>query len=131
MINVCRSSFQLIPSLSEAARLIPLPSNKATSVWSLERIDFAFASPETLIFIVIQTLAGLHGLREGVVDFEDDAFGAVAPVELLLVLALHDGEDGIHSSGVFATYSAAKLDTAINPVLVPIPLPGNCNAVAF
>src|SRR5512137_69972 len=44
-------------------------------------------------------LAGLHGGGEGVVDFEDDAFGAVVAVELRLVLALYDGEgvqDVIH-----------------------------------
>jgi hypothetical protein len=32
-------------------------------------------------------LAGADGLGEGVVDFEDDALGAVVAVELLLVLA--------------------------------------------
>ena len=31
-------------------------------------------------------LAGLHGLGEGVVDFEDGAFGAVVAVELGLVV---------------------------------------------
>ena len=38
---------------------------------------------------------GLHGGGEGVVDFEDGAFGVVVAVELGLVLALHDGE-GLH-----------------------------------
>ena len=38
------------------------------------------------------------GLLHGVVDLEDDAFGAVVAVELLLVLALDDGE-GVHDVG--------------------------------
>ena len=43
--------------------------------------------------------ARLLGFGEGVVDFQDDAFGAVVAVELGLVLALYDGEgvqDVIH-----------------------------------
>lgn len=43
-------------------------------------------------------MPGLHGFGEGVVDFEDDAFGAVVAVELLLVLALYDGE-GVQDVG--------------------------------
>lgn len=48
--------------------------------------------------------AGLVGLAvalgggEGVVDFQDGAFGAVVAVELLLVLALYDRE-GVHDAG--------------------------------
>lgn len=43
-------------------------------------------------------LAGLHGGGEGVVDFEDDAFGAIVAVELFLVLALHVWE-GVQDVG--------------------------------
>ena len=42
--------------------------------------------------------SGFYGRDEGVVDFQDDAFGAVVAVELGLVLALHDGE-GVHDVG--------------------------------
>jgi hypothetical protein len=37
-------------------------------------------------------VAGADGFGEGVVDFQDDVFGAVVAVEIGLVLALHDGE---------------------------------------
>jgi hypothetical protein len=43
-------------------------------------------------------LAGAHGRGEGVVDFEDDAPGAVVAVELRLVPTADDGE-GIHDVG--------------------------------
>lgn len=41
---------------------------------------------------------GADGLGEGLVDFEDGAFGAVVAGELGLVLALYDGE-GVHNVG--------------------------------
>ena len=43
-------------------------------------------------------LAGLHRGGDGIVDFQDDAFGAVVAFELGLVLALHDGE-GVQDVG--------------------------------
>lgn len=43
-------------------------------------------------------LAGADDLLHGVVDFEDDALGAVVAVVLLLVLAADDGE-GVHDVG--------------------------------
>ena len=43
-------------------------------------------------------VACLHGVGEGVVYLEDDAFVAVVAVELGLVLALHDGE-GVQDVG--------------------------------
>ena len=43
-------------------------------------------------------LAGADGIGHGVVDFEDDALGAVVAVILLLVPAANDGE-GVHNVG--------------------------------
>jgi hypothetical protein len=42
--------------------------------------------------------AGADGLLEGVVEFEDDAFGAVVAVGFLFVLAADDG-DGVVDVG--------------------------------
>ena len=42
--------------------------------------------------------AGAGGFGHGVVDFEDDALGAVLAVPLGFILALHDGE-GVHDVG--------------------------------
>ena len=46
---------------------------------------------------VLVGLAGADGLGEGVVDFEDDTFGAVV-APLLIVFALHDGA-GVQDAG--------------------------------
>ena len=59
----------------------------------------------------------LHQLREegrgeGVVDFEDDALGAVVGVVIVLVLPFHDGESAMGCSPCASGYSTIALNSA-------------------